>query len=477
MVHPCLCFGGLGIGASPYLYARAAAKLGQLGVVSGTAIQYIFARQLQLGDENGDIRRAFKAFPDQKMAARVLDRYFVENGIPGTQPFINIEQFSVNPSRDLIELTIVCNFAQVWLAKEGHDGKIGINFLEKIQMPHLYALYGALLAGVDYLFMGAGIPYQVSGVLDQLVQHKPATYNITVIGLPSGYDMVFDPREFMNCSLTELKRPLFFPIISSSTIILRMLKSGTQTIDGCVFERGKWAGGHSAPQRKEAGELIFTEAGEPVYGPKDEINFEEMRSICEKFGIGYYYAGNCASPEMLAKAKKEGAIGIQIGSIGALCNISGVIPDLRDPIRKDAYNGALVVFNDPKASPTGFPFRVVRRRDTLGDPVVYKMRKRKCDIGGLLLPYLKEDGSIGYRCSAEPKSNFLRKGGKEEEAESSICLGNGLFSTVGVGQRLKDGSIEPPVVTLGHGLAFLQHVMSSENDDYTMKDIVNHLLS
>jgi hypothetical protein len=39
---------------------------------------------------------------------------------------------SVESSRELIELTIVANFLEVQLAKEGHDGLIGINLVEKI---------------------------------------------------------------------------------------------------------------------------------------------------------------------------------------------------------------------------------------------------------------------------------------------------------------------------------------------------------
>lgn len=35
---------------------------------------------------------------------------------------------------------------------------VGLNLLEKIQIPTLPSLYGAMLAGVDYILMGAGFP-------------------------------------------------------------------------------------------------------------------------------------------------------------------------------------------------------------------------------------------------------------------------------------------------------------------------------
>ena len=35
-------------------------------------------------------------------------------------------------------------------------------------MPHLASIYGAMLAGVGYVLMGAGIPLHIPGVLDAL---------------------------------------------------------------------------------------------------------------------------------------------------------------------------------------------------------------------------------------------------------------------------------------------------------------------
>ena len=79
---------------------------------------------------------------------------------------------------ELRELCVVANFVEVWLAREGHDQPVGINYLEKIQLPHLPSIYGAMLAGVDYVLMGAGIPLKIPGALDALAApragHVPA---------------------------------------------------------------------------------------------------------------------------------------------------------------------------------------------------------------------------------------------------------------------------------------------------------------
>jgi len=468
---PSVIQGGMGIFAFPYFSAREVALHGQLGIVSGTGIHLVVPRLLQLGDQGGHLKRAMSAFPDQEMAHRVFDRYYVSGGISPTTPFKNIERFSLSPSRELIELTIVANFCQVWLAKENHNGKIGVNFLEKVQMPHLYALYGVLLAEVDYLFVGAGIPMQISAVLDNLVQHKPAAYNIFVLGADKniGYQTHFVPRDFIRQMLPELKRPLFFPIISSAVLAQVMTKSRDQKIDGWVVETNT-AGGHSASPR---GKALWTEAGEPLYGLRDEIDFDSLNRI----GLPFYLAGGYASPQGLKDALALGAIGIQAGSIFALSNGSGIDPVLRAVMRKEGYNGRLVVFNDAYASPTGFPFKVVHLEGTLGDELTYKQRQRICDIGGLLQPYQRDDGSLGFRCPAEREENYCQKGGQSEDALNRVCLCNGLLATVGLGQRLKNGTIEPPVATLGQDLAFLKDLMSNEDDDYSIQDAIQYLLS
>ena len=66
---------------------------------------------------------------------------------------------------------MVSNFVEVFLAREGHKNPVGINFLEKVQMPHLASIYGAMLAGVGYVLMGAGIPLHIPGVLDAFAAH------------------------------------------------------------------------------------------------------------------------------------------------------------------------------------------------------------------------------------------------------------------------------------------------------------------
>jgi len=74
-----------------------------------------------------------------------------------------VPRLSLDPSQMATDLVIAANFVEVFLAKEGHDGQVGVNYLEKIQMATPAAAYGAMLAEVDYVLVGAGIPAELPG--------------------------------------------------------------------------------------------------------------------------------------------------------------------------------------------------------------------------------------------------------------------------------------------------------------------------
>src|SRR5450755_1992217 len=78
--YPIIIQGGMGAGVSDWRLANAVSRLGQLGVVSGTALDQILARRLQDGDEGGHMRRALAAFPMTAMAERIRDKYYIAGG-------------------------------------------------------------------------------------------------------------------------------------------------------------------------------------------------------------------------------------------------------------------------------------------------------------------------------------------------------------------------------------------------------------
>ena len=213
---PVIIQGGMGAAVSAWPLARAVARIGQMGVVSGTGLDLVLCRRLQLGDPDGDLRRAMEEFPFPNMIDPIVDRYFIPGGKARDQPFISCAMPNASPTRRQLELLVVSNFIEVYLAKEGHDGLVGINYLEKIQVPTLASLFGAMLASVDYVLMGAGIPRAIPGILDKLSRGEPVELALHVSGADGNDNFVtrFSPEEFTAGEVPWLKRPKFLAIIS-----------------------------------------------------------------------------------------------------------------------------------------------------------------------------------------------------------------------------------------------------------------------
>jgi nitronate monooxygenase len=380
---------------------------------------------------------------------------------------------TVEGERQAQELCIVGNFVEIFLAREHHGNAVGINYLEKIQLPHLPSLYGALLAGAAVIIVGAGIPLEFPAAMTALMQHQPAAYSVVVSGSKSGEGlakMTFDPALFRDPSdpLPTLERPKFLPIISSLTLATVLVRRLPGEVDGFVIE-GPTAGGHNAPPR---GVPVLNEAGEPIYGPRDAIDLESIR----KLGIPFWLAGGYGSPERLREAQAAGAHGVQVGTAFALCDDSELTPEIRDALIRKVMDGTSRVFTDPLASPTGFPFKVAQLPGTLSEPEVYAARRRVCDLGFLRQAYRRPDGGIGYRCPAEPVNAYIAKGGRAEDAAGRKCLCNGLVANIGLPQRRPGGAIEPPIVTVGDDISSVTRFCPPGGTRYTAADVVRVIL-
>ncbi len=468
--YPAVIQGGMGAGVSDWRLARAVARAGQMGVVSGTAIDLIMTRRLQEGDPGGHMRRALEQFPEPEIAGRVCERYFIPGGKRPNKPYKSIPRYCIKPKQSLLELTMVANFAEVWLAKEGHNGPIGINLLEKIQLPNLVSLYGAMLAGVDFVLMGAGIPREIPGAIDRLARHGEASLRIHVADAPKDecFQMRFEPRKLIPQELPPLKRPGFLAIVSSVTLALTLMKKATGKVDGFIVE-GASAGGHNAPPR---GPLQLQENGEPSYGPKDKVDLSRIKDL----GLPFWVAGSCADPATLRKMKVEGAQGIQAGTLFAFCEESGLAEDIKRAVRRKAARGEALVFTDPFASPTRFPFKVVRLEGTVSEPDTYEERPRMCDLGYLQEIYCRGDGTLGNRCAAEPVADYLKKGGDREETEGRKCLCNALLANIGLPQVRRSGYSEKPLVTSGDGVNEIARFLENGKTSYTAREVVRYLL-
>ncbi len=463
----------MGASISNWRLAQAVSSIGQLGVISGTALDGVLTRRLQDGDPDGLVRRALDHFPFPKMAQRILDAFFIPGGKSKDTPYRKYPMHDLEGHREPLELCIAGNFVEVFLARQGHSNPVGINYLEKIQLPHLASIYGALLAGVAVVIMGAGIPLAIPEVLTALTRHEPAQYPVYIAGADGKSEtinLVFDPARFMeDISLPEvLNRPDFLPIVSSESLAAILLRKVSGSIDGFIVE-GNLAGGHNAPPR---GHGSLSASGEPVYGARDAANLAAFRD----FGLPFWLAGSFGSAEGLQKALAAGASGIQAGTAFALCEESGLRPEVRRELIRLALLGKTHVFTDPLASPTGFPFKVAELTGSLSDQDAYQLRHRVCDLGILRQPYRRADGQIGYRCPAEPPAAYVAKGGRLEDTVGRKCLCNALIANAGMPQRLADGSDELCLVTMGDDLADIGRFCKSGSLDFSAADVVNALL-
>lgn len=467
--QPTIIQGGMGIAVSNWRLANAVASRGGLGVISGTAIELVISRRLQQGDPDGVLREAFDAFPLREIADRVWSRYFVPGGKDPEAPYKSKPLFSIKPTKALLELTVIANFAEVWLAKKGHKGVVGINLLEKIQLPTVPSLFGAMLAGVDYVLMGAGIPRQIPAILDKLAAMEPASLKLDVAGTASGEEVTtdFDPAELGDFGVDQLKRPQFLAIVSSTALATNLVKKCQPPVDGLIIE-GATAGGHNAPPR---GTLQLDEAGEPIYGPRDEADLEAIKEL----GKPFWLAGSWGTPEKYHDALAVGAAGVQMGTAFAFCDESGVAPEIKAQVLKLSLEKKLKIKTDAFASPTGFPFKVVSLEGTISEEEVFENRVRICDLGYLRQLFKDENGKIGYRCASEPIEDFVAKGGTVEEALGRKCICNALAATADYGQKRKTGE-ELPLMTAGNEVVNVSQYIPEGKTSYSVGDVFDRIL-
>lgn len=464
---PVIIQGGMGIAVSNWELAKTVSLKGQLGVVSGTAIDNVMARRLQDGDKSGNTRRALAAFPNQEIVQKILAKYFIDGGKAPETPYVMVPKITLDQKRDAQEILIVANFVEVWLAKEGHDGLVGINFLHKIQMTTAASVLGAMLAGVDYIIMGAGIPRELPKLIRQISKLEVGSVPVDVIGGPAAQTTI-NPLDFVPAG-TKIKKPKFLAIISVDVLGTYLARDEETRPDGFIIEHNS-AGGHNAPPR---GKWEFDTNGEPIYGPKDIADIEKMK----KLDLPFWLAGTYGSPERVKTALNQGAAGVQVGTLFAISNHSGFSGKTRKQLLDKLKSDTLEIKTDVKASPTSFPIKIAKLEGHTSTSEGFAARPKLCDLGYLREPAISETGRTIYRCPSEPDDQFIKKGGAVEDIDGRKCLCNGLMANIGLPQVRKDGYVEAPIVTLGSDIEGAKVLLKSHPDGYGADEAVNWLLS
>lgn len=464
---PAIIQGGMGIGVSNWRLANAVSRRGHLGVVSGTVIDSLFVRRLQDGDPGGHLRRAIAHFPIPGVAEEALRKWFRPEGRAEGEAYGMLPMYRHKVTLAKERLTALASFAEVWLAKEGHDNPVGINLLTKVQLPNLAVLYGAMLAGVNVVLMGAGIPKEIPAVLDNFAAQEPAAIKLDVEGMApaDAPHLTLDPVALNDgAAIGALPRPHFLAIIASNSLATMLARKASGRVDGFIIE-GPTAGGHNAPPR---GAMMLDDAGEPIYGERDVVDLDKMVEL----GLPFWLAGGEGSPEALRRARANGAEGIQVGTLFAYAEESGLDPALKQSVLASALKGEVSIRTDPRASPTGYPFKLVQWS---GDPTATgPVRKRVCDLGYLRTAYAKEGGRIDYRCAAEPIDTYVAKGGEAADTDGRRCLCNALLADVGHAQVREAGTLEPALLTSGDDLERIARFLQGRTH-YTADDVLDYL--
>jgi NAD(P)H-dependent flavin oxidoreductase YrpB (nitropropane dioxygenase family) len=462
--------GGMGVDISSVELVSTVARhvSGRLsGSLSATGLTDVYARLLQLGDVGDVVRRAFDAFQEKvpALADDVERLYLRYREAGGTALGGRLKGFSLagpTPPRDVQIFTVLATFSHVWRTKlVAPDRPVGINFLRKVDRVLLYGLYGAMLAGVDWVVMGAGDPGEIPAILDDLARNDAAELPIHVATLPrGGHRIRFDPRELVGADLPPPPRPTFLAIVSSHLQAEALASHPVTRPEGFVVE-SPVAGGHNAPPRNR----VKDDQGNYVYGPEDEADLDAMAAL----GLPFWVAGGRGHPPDPAASSGVG-MRRQVGTLFALCNESGMEPELRRRVLRLVWERKLDVVASANASPSGFPFRVARVPGTMGDPATYAARPRGCDLG-YLRGWRPRDGRIVGLCPADDPGLFQKMGGAAWRTEGSMCLCNSLLATCGLGQRG-----EPALVTLGDTTPVRALQLRLRRLEYSADEAIAYLL-
>jgi nitronate monooxygenase len=114
---------------------------------------------------------------------------------------------------------------------------------------------------------------------------------------------------------------------------------------------------------------------------------------------------------------------------------------------------------------------------TLSESEVYDARPRICDLGFLREAFRSADGTIGYRCPAQPVTVYVSKGGKLEDTVGRKCLCNALVANIGQPQVRSGKHVEQALITSGDDLKFIAQFLPADQSSYSAADVIGKLLA
>ncbi len=441
MWNPRLIQGGPNLALATWPLARAVAAAGELGVITGDVLPAVLARRLQLGDFDGHLRSVLESFPFTDAFRRVWERFYIPGGKDQQAAFELVGQPTLEDGPALLELTVLANFAEVFLAKQGHAGAVGIHYHDSARLALLPSLYGALIAGVDHLLINARAVPATLHALRRLLAGEAAALEAAGPGTDS-LTCGFDPRALGPARPVALRAPALIAICQS-------------TAEAASVARLEGFNG---------GYVVAVDDA----GWREPEELAQLRALGRPFWMG----GAAATAANFSRARAAGAAGLQVNTPFTFCAESALNPELKRQVltlvRQDPAN----LFTQICSLPDGRPLRVLRLEDTAADPEVLAQRARVCDVGWFREVYRRADGSVGYRCPGEPLHHYVLKGGAPGLAARQPCICNGLLAGLGLAQVQYGRELERALIPAGEDVRELTHFLKPGGEDFTAAEVI-----
>jgi len=137
-----------------------------------------------------------------------------------------------------------------------------------------------------------------------MAELRPVALKLNVVGADRTHHhkIEFHPGTHISAAQEPLKRPCFFPVVSSATLAKTFVRKASGHVDGLVVESYS-AGGHNAPPRSGG-----------AYSERDLCPLEKIAELA----LPFWVAGSCASPARLREVQAMGAQGVQVGCVCAM---------------------------------------------------------------------------------------------------------------------------------------------------------------
>ena len=382
---PAVIQGGMGVGVSAWRLARAVARAGQLGVVSGVGARH----------------RAGPAAAGRRCRAATLVGPWPPSRSPrspsgsssatscpgGTRPARRSAGATTRLAargRQAQELAVVANFVEVWLAKEGHDGLVGVNYLEKIQMadagrrrtarcsPASTTCSWAPASRARSRACSTALAAARAGAAARRRRGRRGRRTHAVTHRPGGAAGRRRRR--------PLRRPRFLAIVSSAVLAAYLARDAAIRPDGFVLE-GPVAGGHNAPPR---GRLMLDARGRAGLRAARRASTCQGRapSACRSgWPAGRHARSGWPRPAPPAPPASRLARCSRCAATPARPRRCG---DAARAARSPAPRGAQRRRTPPRPASRS---RSSSCRAPLSDDAVFAERPRLCDLGYLRTPY------------------------------------------------------------------------------------------